>query len=161
MHLGLGVLALLTGAAGVTAHEGDGRVEVTPARVGPGEVVTLIATSLTSGSEVTIGLVTASGTVELGSATADDEGNVTAQVTIPADTAPRYYELHAVDASGLELVGYLEVTGSTTDSSATAPGAPGWAGWAVIGGLALIGTALAAVGRRRLRRGDEHRSRHG
>jgi hypothetical protein len=140
-----------------SAHEGDGRAEVLPAQVAPGDRVTVLGIGLAASSAVVVELVTASGLLHLGSGTTDADGAMSIEVTLPPGTAPRYYELHATDANGFVLTGYVEVLGPNVAETA-GPGVPGWLPWlglaaAALGAAVLVGSVL----RRRTRLGLHRR----
>jgi hypothetical protein len=152
---GIGLLGFPSVAS---AHEGDGRAEVLPAQVAPGDRVTVLGVGLAASSAVDIELVTASGLRHLGSGTTDAEGAMSIEVTLPPGTAPRYYELHAADATGFVLTGYVEVLGPVVAETA-GPSAPGWLPWLGLAAAALGAAVLVGSVRRRRTRLGQHRRR--
>lgn len=131
-----------------SAHEGDGRAEVVPAQVAPGERVTVFGTGLSATSAVEVELSTSTGMQQIGTGTTDADGGLMIEVTMPADAAPRYYEMHVTDASGLVLTGYIEVLGSQAESVGGV-GVPDWLPWLVLGAAAAAAAVFAASRRRR------------
>ena len=151
---------VVPGAA--SAHEGDGRAEVIPAQVAPGEAVTVVGDGLAANSGVKVELVAAGGTIALGTGMSDADGGVTIEVVVPSDVEARYYELHATDATGHALAGYVEVLPSDAQrpdgaAEATTPAAstgPAWAALAAVAAAVLAAPLLLAM-----RRGGTPRAR--
>ena len=150
------VLAAVIVPAAVLAHDGDGRAEVVPARVEVGDSVMVLGGGLTAGSKVDVALVTGGGALPLASGLADAAGDLSIEVDIPNGLEARYYELHATDATGLSLAGYLEVisSGSTDGNGAEAAAGAGpmSLGWVVVAAAAVtlvVVTVLVSLRSRR------------
>ena len=149
------VLAAFVAPAAVVAHDGDGRAEVVPAQVAVGESVTVLGGGLTASSEVEVALVTAGGSLPLGGGQTDSAGALSIEVDIPSGVEARYYELHATDASGLSLAGYLEVvqSGSNAGDGADAAARRGsstleWVAGAAFAALVAVAALVALRARR-------------
>ena len=87
--LALAVLlwALLGGTASAQNYDVDGSLDVDVSTIEAGDTVTVTGGGFAPGSTVTICLDVDGAEGDLGTATADDDGNISVEITIPADFA--------------------------------------------------------------------------
>jgi hypothetical protein len=123
-------------AAPVVAHGGEGpSLEVVPNRVEPGETVTVLGEELAPLTPIHVDLLTAAGNQRVIETEVDEEGHFIQSLTVPAELAPRVYELRGTDGAGIEVSTFLTVLASEEPSADTGPPAP----------MAVMGLALAGV----------------
>lgn len=103
---------LVTPAA--SAHPGDTAIDITPAEATAGDSVQVAGEGFTTGTQVDVVLLTATGDQVLATPTVDDEGHFTVDVALPEDLTTRYYEVQAVgaDTTVSELV-QVSATGAS------------------------------------------------
>jgi hypothetical protein len=128
-------------------HEAELRIEVSPGSVAPGEDLELAVDELAPAQEVRVELLTASGPRVLAAGSTDSDGSVRLGAKVPADAAPRYYELHLMAGADVVAVGYLEVVPSAAQPQTDEAGTGGPAGWTGLawGAAAALGVAVLAV----------------
>ena len=109
--------ALLLGLAPVIpsialAH-GDPDITVSPKSLGAGEEITVLGEGFEGGSEVMISLTKPAGSREIGTATADDEGNFRFQAAVPDDLPAGSMEVRAVSGED-SAVSRITLKGATS-----------------------------------------------
>jgi hypothetical protein len=106
------------GAPAASAHGGEG-LTVTPSTAMPGDMVKVHAEAVAQpNGDVDIHLVSTSGVeTDLGSFTADDTGDMDADVTLPTTLAPGVYQMKALGTTTLTTD--LTITAASGGASAT------------------------------------------
>lgn len=110
----LALVVALASSSAVLAH-GEPTITVEPSVAVPGEQITITGAEMEDGEVFKITLENASGTVELGEATASQEGEeagFTATFTLPTDLAAGLYLLRAVTDEGESTAADLTIVSS-------------------------------------------------
>lgn len=146
--LALAVLlwALLGGTASAQNYDVDGSLDVDVSTIEAGDTVTVTGGGFAPGSTVTIVLDVDGTEIELGTAAADDDGNISVEVTIPAEFAGSGVLLAkgttadgGVRELGVRIAGgQVEELAFTGTSSSTSWLASAAVGSIAVGGLMLI-----------------------
>ena len=110
---------LYTLGADVALADGVRGVAVEPLSPKPGEAITVKGEMLGPNSTVEVRVLGSGIDLGLGEAKADDEGDFTAQFTLPADLVPGAYELRATGAESATTQMRVAAAGGTMN-----PGAP-------------------------------------
>lgn len=116
----IALLLSLFSASLALAH-GEPTITVEPAVVSPGEQITIIGADMEDGEIFTITLESASGTVQLGEATAAQEGEeagFSAVFTLPGDLIEGFYLLRATTEEGETTAADLTIVSSTYPANA-------------------------------------------
>jgi hypothetical protein len=144
-------LVVMAPIAAATNYGGDGGVEVSDPKPSKGGSVDVSCGGWMPGSDVTITLH--SDPVTLGTFTADDDGNISASVTIPdsIDVGAHTLELTGVDTTGAPRT--VTTTIEVSDGGASSLPRTGAAIAALLGVatiLFVVGTALSQARKRAL-----------
>jgi hypothetical protein len=134
--------ALMLSAGPVRAHGEGASINLTPNPATAGETIQLFGDNFTAGEGIRVEIRTASGDELLFEGQADDDGHLTASVSLPDDLSDRVYEVRSIADDGSEASMFLTVQASVP--SVGAPGASP-AQLLVIGGGMLLITLLFAL----------------
>ncbi|NJC96617.1 MAG: glycoside hydrolase family 61 protein [Anaerolineae bacterium] len=115
LGLSLVLMVSLFSTSIVLAHGGAG-ITVEPAIASPGGQITVTGADMEDGEVFTVTLESMSGTVQLGEATATQEGDeagFTATFTLPSDLTPGSYLLRAATDEGESITADLTISASS------------------------------------------------
>jgi hypothetical protein len=123
----------------------------------PGQTITVTGSGYPPGSEVTITL--SPGGIELGTATADDQGNFSETFVIPADLEPGAYTIACSRVGGETIGNDVTIVGAAVGGTAFTGSSLNVPLWTLLIAV-LLGTGLVLVlaGRRRQRKHAGSRS---
>ena len=122
------LIGLLLGffSTNIALAHGEPIITVEPPVASPGEQITIVGADMEDGEVFQVTLESASGTVQLGDATATKDGEeagFTVTFTIPDDLTVGFYLLRATTEEGESAAADLTIVSSTDQANATPMGA--------------------------------------